>query len=817
MELLAPAGNMACLHAAVRAGADAVYLGVDRFNARRGADNFTMETLREACDYAHLRGVRIYLTVNIAILPSEAQAAMEVVRQGYRAGVDAFIVQDLGLAAEMRRTLPEADLHVSTQMNVLNAAGVEAAAKLGASRVTFARELELAEVAELSALAAERGMDTEVFGHGAICICYSGQCYMSSLVGGRSANRGMCAQACRLPYELHNKAVKKALPSEGEHLLSPKDLCTVDLIPELAVAGVGSLKIEGRMKSPEYVQAVVGVYRDVLDRTQAWLAAQPEGADLPAVPQSLRATEEEHRVLSEAFSRGFTQAYLTHDDGNQMMSYGRPNNRGVFVGRVASVRAGSVLVHAEEELVAGDVLEFWTNRGHFAHTLAEGDLLANGDARIALTRKVGPGDRVFRVRSAKAAFKDDALAPKVPVQGKAVLRIGEPLRFELVASDGSFGSAEGPVVEAARTKAVAEDEVRAHLDRFGNEPFALSRLDVELDDGVGIGFSQLHKVRAQASRALEDDLLAAYHDRILPKAPKAPQRARVGRGGSIVIAAWATNAACARAAKKAGADVVYVPAVNYKRGESLVAGQISSTVAQAGYPNKAVIALPVADHDLVPGTREARFDFDAWRYVRAEKPVFAESFAQLWRAKEMGARPEVGPHVPAFNAWAVNLLEDWGAERVWLSPELTLGQIEQIGASTTAELGITVYGSTEMMTTEHCLLMSQGACDRNCTDCARRKSPHYLKDRKDYEMPVFTDCCGRSHLYNAVPLDIVHTLPDLIAAGVRAFMVDATLLNTAETTDAVARLVRARNIAQKGNTVQKLPGTTTGHLFRSVQ
>ena len=533
MELLAPAGNMACLHAAVRAGADAVYLGIDRFNARRGADNFTMDTLREACDYAHLRGVRVYLTVNIAILPSEAQAAMEVVRQGYRAGVDAFIVQDLGLAAQMRRTLPEADLHVSTQMNVLNAAGVEAAAKLGAARVTFARELELAEIAELSSLAAERGMDTEVFAHGAICICYSGQCYMSSLVGGRSANRGMCAQACRLPYELHNKAVKKPLPSEGDHLLSPKDLCTVDLIPELAVAGAGSLKIEGRMKSPEYVQAVVGVYRDVLDRTEAWLSAQPEGADLPAVPQNLRATEEEHRILSEAFSRGFTQAYLTHDDGNQMMSYGRPNNRGVFVGRVASVRAGSVLVHPEEELSAGDVLEFWTNRGHFAYTLAEGDLLANGDARIALSRKVGPGDRVFRVRSAKAAFVDDALAPKVPVQGRAVLRIGDPVRFELVASDGSFGCAMGPVVEAARTKAVSEDEVRAHLDRFGNEPFALSRLDVELDEGVGIGFSQLHKVRAQASRALEEDLLASPTTTApfpkLPRRPSVPVWAAAGR------------------------------------------------------------------------------------------------------------------------------------------------------------------------------------------------------------------------------------------------------------------------------------------------
>ncbi|MBS6941856.1 MAG: U32 family peptidase, partial [Slackia piriformis] len=195
LELLAPAGNMACLHAAVQAGADAVYLGCEDFNARRGADNFTLENIGEACDYAHLRGVSIYMTANVAVMPDEASRALELVRQAWRRGVDAFIVQDIGLAREIRRVLPQARLHVSTQMNTHNAEGVRAAAALGAARVTLARELTLLEIAEASAVAHECSMTAECFGHGALCICYSGQCFMSSLIGGRSANRGMCAQA----------------------------------------------------------------------------------------------------------------------------------------------------------------------------------------------------------------------------------------------------------------------------------------------------------------------------------------------------------------------------------------------------------------------------------------------------------------------------------------------------------------------------------------------------------------------------------------------------------------------------------------------
>ena len=327
VELLAPAGGVAALHAAVRAGADAVYLGMESFNARRGADNFTAETLAEACEYAHLRGARVYVTMNTAVLPGEVDAALRTAREAYLAGADAFIVQDIGLAAELRRCLPEAHLHISTQMNTHNIAGIEAAARLGATRVTLARELSLGEIELLAREAAARGMEIETFAHGALCVCYSGQCLMSSLIGGRSANRGMCAQACRLPYELREEGREEALPAPGEHLLSPRDLCSIDVIPQMLRAGVASFKLEGRMKSPDYVYAVTSVYRAVLDRALA--------GDENAAP-----AEEERRVLAEAFSRGFTTAYLEGERGNDAMSYSRPNNRGVLVGRVASVRDG---------------------------------------------------------------------------------------------------------------------------------------------------------------------------------------------------------------------------------------------------------------------------------------------------------------------------------------------------------------------------------------------------------------------------------------------------------------------------------------------
>lgn len=806
-ELLAPAGNMTCLHAAVTAGANAVYLGAGEFNARRGAENFTLETLAEACDYAHLRGVKVYLTLNTVVLPSEWPDVIELARQAYRRGVDAFIIQDVGLAAEVSRTIPGARVHISTQMNTHEQDGIAAVAALGAKRVTLARELSLEEIAVLSREAAELGMEVEAFGHGALCVCYSGQCFMSSLVGGRSANRGRCAQACRLPYTLHNRALKKNLDAPGEHLLSPKDLCSVNLIPELMDSGVSSLKIEGRMKSPEYVSAVVGVYRAVIDRVLAWREGGCEGA----APQ---ATAEETQVLSEAFSRGFTTAYLEGERGNEIMSYGRPNNRGVFVGRVVQARDGLVTIDAETPLHVGDAIEFWTNRGHFVHNVTELNQDGRGRAQMPVDRAVGKGDRVFRVRNAEAAFKDDEKKPAVQLNGVAALHIGQPLTVTFVTADGQHCVvAEGPVVEAARTKAVTAEEVREHIDRMGSTPFELGSLEVNLDEGVGIGFSALHKVRAEAARLMEEAILAPYAQRTLERSEPMAFAAPVRRG-ACKVGALATNPACARAAKKAGADFVYVPVMNYRRGEAVIAGQLSGTAEQAGYPNKCIPVMPVVSHMF---DEENRNGFDVWQRVREEKPVMVENLGQLVHAAEMGALPEVGPHLPVTNQADLQVMANLGAQRIWLSPELSLVQIEELGEVSPVPLGLTIIGSTELMVTEHCMLMSQGPCNRDCAACARRKSPHYMKDRKGYEMTVITDCTGRSHLYNAVQLDVAHLVPDLMRAGVSTFMVDTTLMNVAETTKAVARAARAVEIAVKGNNaVSKAEGATSGLLFRGV-
>ena len=814
VELLAPAGNIECLHAAVKAGADAVYLGAGHFNARRGADNFSLENLAEACDYAHLRGVKIYLTLNTVVLPSELPDALELARQAYRCGVDAFIVQDIGISIELSRIMPDVEVHVSTQMNIHDEDGLRAAAALGATRVTLARELSLAEIARLHELAEELGVELESFAHGALCICYSGQCFMSSLVGGRSANRGRCAQACRLPYELHNRALRKTLDAPGEHLLSPKDLCTANLIPELLHAGVASLKIEGRMKSPEYVQAVVGVYRAVIDRVE--VAIDRDGIDSVVASDApeLRASEEEMNVLSEAFSRGFTTAYLNGKRGNEIMSYGRPNNRGVFVGRVAKVREGLVFIDPETELHVGDLIEFWTNRGHFVHTIGEFKTDRAGRVFFPVERAVGKGDRVFRVRNAEAAFVDDDKLPSVAVCARAELRIGQPalLTFTVAAGDASV-TVEGPEVEAARTKAITEEEVREHIDRMGTTPFYLSSLEIDLDEGVGMGFSMLHKLRARAAEELQETILAHYHARKLERTPSRAF-APVVRKGWCKVAALATNPACARAAKRAGADLIYVPAANYRRGEAVIAGQLSDTAEQAGYPKQCIPVLPTVSQMF---DEEKRNGFDIWKRVKADKPVMVENLGQLLHATEMGAAPEVGPHIPVTNKLDLQAMADLGAQRVWLSPELSLVQIEELGDMAPMPLGLTIMGQTELMVTEHCLLMSQGPCNQKCTECARRKSPHYLKDRKGYEMPVITDCTGRSHLYNAVQMDVAHLMPEIIGAGVSTVLVDTTLMNVKETTEKVARAVRARDIAQKdGNKVAKAEGATSGHLFRGV-
>lgn len=717
-ELLAPAGNRASFEAALGAGADAVFLGAGAFNARRNADNFTLDDLKRSCDDAHLRGRKVYLTANTLVFPGEMDEALHTVATAAEAGIDAAIIQDIGLMSVLRRELPELELHTSTQMNIRGPRGIEFARKLGATRVTLARELGIAQIKELSGL----GMDLEGFVHGALCICQSGQCLFSSLVGGRSANRGLCAQPCRLPYSLVDKDGKK-LADVGQYLLSPRDLCGIEVLPQLIDAGVASLKIEGRMKSPEYVSTVTGAYREALDR--AWEDTA-----------SYRATEHEKRELAEAFSRGFTTAFLTGERGNAMMGYKRPNNRGVAVGRVAGFGNGLVRVNATEELHVGDLLEVWTTKGRVTYTVDTSDSLAPGKAKLAIRGAVSPGDRIFRVRSARLAADADARTERglaIPVALDVRVVVGEPLRISVSDETGHSASAEGAVVEPARTKAVTRQDVIEHVGRLGNTPFTCASWNVEVSEGAGVGFSQLHKLRKAALDAFASEVLASVE---------------LGNGNAPE------------------------PLLDFR-----------------GVVDMSQMAPFATDID----------------FGQTDIACTLEEFAP---GKAIGPKL-YATNIEALQTWAV-----LGATFAWMSPELTLHQLKLLADDSPLPLGVVVHGNQELMVSDHCFLMAEGECDRKCAVCRRRTGARrYLADRKGYQFPVTTDVEGRGHIYNAVPLDTVHAIGDLVNAGVRGFAVDSTLADAPQVEEELGRVRRAL----RGKDVAKEENTTTGHLFRQVK
>ncbi len=390
-----------------------------------------------------------------------------------------------------------------------------------------------------------------------------------------------------------------------------------------------------------------------------------------------------------------------------------------------------------------------------------------------------------------------------------------------MAAEGSpaveCGTAEGPVVEPARTRAVTAADVEEHVARMGSTPFQLACLEVHLDEGVGLGFSQIHHCRAQALDDLQAKLLKPYQDRVLPKAVK-PTKLPAKAAQECLICAWATSPETARAAKRTGADVIYVPALNYQRGAAEVAGLRVSDADQAGYPKGCVIALPSISHDGCGASAEAKRHLDVWKNVAEGTPVLVGSFGALERASELGCTIEVDARLPLVNPQALQVAQAFGAEGVWLSPELNLAQIAQLVEGASVDTGIKVYGAQELMVTEHCLLTSQGPCAETCSTCTRRRVPFSLKDRKGYLFPVVTDEVGRSHLYNAVTTDLVPELPALIRCGITRFMVDTTLMDVEQASQAIGRVKQAlKRALDSGDAVPKMPNTTSGHLHRGIQ
>ena len=512
-ELLAPAGGWQQLRAAVQNGADAVYLGGPLFNARIRADNFSSEEMKEAICYAHDRNVRVYITLNTLIKDSELREAFSYVSFLYGIGADAVILQDMGLARLVKKYLPGMPMHLSTQGTVYSKEAVESARRLGFSRIVPAREMSLEEIERFSkeCRSSETPCEVEVFVHGALCMCYSGQCQMSRYLGdtdGRSGNRGACAQPCRLPYR----------DEEGKRrfLLSPRDICTLDMIPELCEAGVDSFKIEGRLKSPQYVAAVTSVYRKYIDMYMDTGDVKVQHADMQRLLQS--------------FNRGgFSTGYLMGNPGDAVLSGESPKNQGLYIGRVSGFKKGSTLIDVayderrqyKTSIDIGDGVEI-RGREITGNVISYLKPLKNSVVRIGdIKGRVDTGDRVFKVTDreltaeAEKSFADD-FRIKQPVRMVFTARKGEVPRLEMeeLTDGGAAVEVHGTEpVQDALNRPLESDRIRQQLSKLGDTVFEAAVTEVHKDDAISIPISVINRMRRDAADALIREKRAAYDSR----------------------------------------------------------------------------------------------------------------------------------------------------------------------------------------------------------------------------------------------------------------------------------------------------------------
>lgn len=815
-ELLAPAGGPEPFYAALAAGADAIYCGMGSFNARRKANNFTDEAFQAACRAAHLAGSRVYVTVNVVIKDEEMREALALIDRCWQLGADAFIIQDWGLFFEVRRLMPEVETHISTQANIHDARGAAWCKAAGADRVTLSRELSVDEITHIHDAV---DIELEVFSHGAICFCYSGICLLSSFTSrGRSANRGMCAQPCRLPYELIDESGRSWSAAGRERALCPRDTCTVDMLPRLLDAGAHALKLEGRMKAPDYVHSIVSAYRAQLDDV------------LARRPISSQVAEARYRQLKRCFNRDFTTEYQQGRSGDEMMSYERSNNRGQVVGEVLGSRplgntrglkpddkrrrAAWTRLRLDEPVGKGDLLELRHDDefDQFLTCLAPEDTAAGSIIECRTARAMPAGARVRLIRSqaaldaAEAALKRP-VARKRPVDVRVIAHLGQPFTVELrcVDDDAVLGRAEGFIIEAARTRAVCADDLIEHVGRMGSSPFEATSFDIQLDAGCGMGFSAVHRVRAAACEALERAILALHESRV-PHALVAPAERRAepyaAEAAVPEICALVTSREAARLARDAGAVRIYM-AVD----DLLAAGVSPQDIAREKI-------IPVLDEV----SREVDHErLDPW--LASGTPAAVGTISELSLGAERASLVELRSCIPVHNVACMQALGERGANGIWLSPELTLAEIERIAPHRgSLTLGLTVLGAPRVMTSEHCILQVAGACIHDCGRCRLRTRDFKLKNIDGRMLPVRTGLNGRSHLYDGVTLDATPQIPALLAAGVTRFLVDGTLVDNDELLRRVTRAKRALDAALAGRTPDKrLAGSSSGCLFQGVE
>ena len=767
MENLAPAGNREALERADAAGADAVYLGYAAFSARAGAGNFNRQELEEAIRYAHLRHMRVHVTVNTLVKDGELEAVTEVLQLLRSLHADAVLVQDLGVMRIIRNRFPGLTVHASTQMAIHNRTGVNWCRQQGITRVVLARECSLDEIRKC----AETGIEIEVFGHGAQCVAVSGLCLFSSMVGERSGNRGRCAQPCRMEYNYRGR---------WGAWLSPRDVCLRDELPKLKEAGVASVKLEGRLKRPEYVAVVTESYRKGLDSLVSGEFRKADG--------------KEKEGLLQIFNRGgFMKGYALGCEDAGVIFPGSVNHQGIRIGKVEAVNEKLARVRLEKELRNGDGLALRGERDEAGLVYAGPDIAAGGTAllRIRPDAAVKAGYNVYRLTDAAQIAAAEAMKGRT-VPADLYLRAIPGETLTLTATDGgSTVTVTGGTVSAAKTRAALEEELVRNLKKTGETVFVPREVRAETE-GAFVPVSQVNAIRREALEKLAEARIKAfepdtacegvYPEEYLP-ANNLPEMACVRTKEQ------------AEAAGAAGLRVIWDPE-DY-RAEAL-------RVLKAEMKRGDWLKLPdVCEEETLQELRS---------WVTANRELL--DGVMLGSVGQLGADWPVaygaGPGIPVMNHQAASLLFEEGCTFVTASPELTGTELKTLLAGG-APIVTAVYGRTRLMLLHHCpartaLGLMKG--HRDCRMCDRGEpealAGQTLDDRKGYRFPLLRQRLPEGcmvQLMNAFPTDQMDK-----AAGKR--MVVLTTENAEETEEVLRAFKEGRKT--KGE-------TTGGHWKRPVE
>jgi putative protease len=778
-ELLAPAGNWDCARAAVENGADAIYFGLERFNARMRAHNFSDADLPKLMEFLHRRGVKGYVTFNTLIFANELAEAEEHLRAIIAAGADAVIVQDVGICRLIRRISPDFPIHASTQMTITSAAGVEFARELGCGLVVLARECSLKEIEKIRNVEAQ--LPLEVFVHGALCVAYSGQCLTSEALGGRSANRGECAQACRMPYELISDGNTVPL-GDRRYLLSPQDLAGLEVLPELICSGVASLKIEGRLKTPEYVANITRVYRSALDRL-----SQDAGLQMDA---------EATYNLEMGFSRGLHTGWFRGIDNQQLVHARFGKKRGVYLGEITRVERNRVALHLEAPLKLGDGVVFDAGhpdqeeeggRVYELHAKGGETWLSFGHGDIDFDR-VHVGDKLWKTsdpeldRRLRQSFAGDAPHFQRPFHFEVHGREGQPMTVIARDEIGHIAEVASTMpLTRAQKQPLTDERLRDQLGRLGGTPFKLGDLRNLLQGDLILPVSELNRMRRDVVSQVEAQ-------RATPK--RWTMNERTGREtqveqqtnphtGSPELIVLVRNMAQLEAVLQTNPHTVYCEFEDPKRYREAVT-RFREWQKSNSQPAAIFVAPPrifkMGEDWILKQVRS--FEADGYLVRNYDHLRF---FSDTRRTGDFSLNVANGLTAEYF-------IERYGLERVTTSYDLNFDQLAALLHSSPPRwYEVTIHQHMPMFHMEHCVFCAFLSEGTDYSNCGRPCDKHdvRVRDRVGAEHPLKADAGCRNTVFNALAQTGAEYVQQMLALGVRNFRLE--FLN--ESPDQVVRTI----------------------------